>query len=159
MYILVYGYDKVSAPHVIFTEDDVGNVSRERLDTPRQLNEGENPIGYYVLGCGETRKDAYDYMIKTDSFMDLEWLYDAPDFECDMLDTYNDMSVLDNTTGYYFLKIDDDFYEWLSNSSYYGYSAIEMVDLNDWYDRFLKKLVYDQWDCPEAYEHDSEERV
>lgn len=141
MYILVYGYDKVNTPHVISTEDDIGNVSRERLDTPRQLNEGENPIGYVVLGQGDTRKEAYDYMIKNDTFLDVQWLYDAPDFECGMLDTYDDMSVLDNTTGYYFLKIDDDFYEWLSNTSYYGYSAIEMSDLNYCYKIFLEKII------------------
>lgn len=141
MYILVYGYDKVNTPNVISTEDDIGNVSRERLDTPRQLNEGENPIGYVVLGQGDTRKEAYDYMIKNDTFLDVQWLYDAPDFECGMLDTYDDMSVLDNTTGYYFLKIDDDFYEWLSNTSYYGYSAIEMSDLNYSYKIFLEKII------------------
>ena len=83
-------------------------------------------------------------MIKNDTFLDVQWLYDAPDFECGMLDTYDDMSVLDNTTGYYFLKIDDDFYEWLSNTSSYGYSAIEMTDLNSRYNIFLEHMLEDE---------------
>lgn len=153
MYILVYAYDKVNTPHVIYTENDVGIVSRERLEKPYRLDDGENPIGYVVLGQGDTRKEAYDYMIKNETFLDVQWLYDAPDFECGMLDTYDSFDVLKERTGYYYIKVDDDYYEWLSNSSYYGYSAIEMSDLIYTYNIFLEKTI--DWDEEDSAEEAS----
>ena len=153
MYILVYAYEKESSPQVVYKEDEIGNVYAERLETPKILNEGEETIGYMVLGQGETQKDAYDYMIKQETLTHCQDLYDAPDFECGMLDTYDSFDVLKERTGYYYIKVDDDYYEWLSNSSYYGYSAIEMSDLIYTYDIFLEKSI--DWDEEDSAEEAS----
>ena len=147
MYILVYAYEKESSPNVVLKEDDLGNIWRERLDTPRKLTEGEDPIGYAVCGHGDTRREAYNYAVKSDALYNIQWLTDAPDFECDMLDTYDLLSVLKEKTGFYFIKIDNDFAEWLRNTSYYEEDAIYLSDLNYKYDVFLEHLIdYDEDD-------------